>query len=183
MSKVGWMRVSTRDQSLDLQRELLEREGCEKFFGGQQSGTSKENQAQLELMLDWIRENDVVVVQKIDRLGRSLKQVLNVIDRIHDKGAFLKAVDQSIDTSKQKDPMAQMMIQLLGMFAQLEHSMIRERSVAGKQRTGNYGGRPSRLNDDQKSQAKQLHKEGVSCYRIAKTMGCHENTIRQLVSK
>ena len=181
MTKVGWMRVSTRDQSLELQRELLEKEGCTKLFGGVQSGTSKRNDDELAKLLDWIREEDVVVVQKIDRLGRSLKSVLQTIDTIHEKGAFVRALDQNIDTSKQNDPMSKMMISLLGMFAQLERDMIRERSVAGKQRTGNYGGRPSRLNDEQKALAKRLYKEGRTVNSIATQLGVHGMTISRLV--
>ena len=93
MSKVGFARVSTIDQDLNLQIEALEKEGCNKIFFGKQSGLSSENQSQLNALLDFIREGDVVIVTKLDRLGRSLKSILSTIDLIHDKKATLKTLD------------------------------------------------------------------------------------------
>jgi len=181
MALVGWMRVSTRLQSLDGQIERLTQAGCEKIFGGIQSGVSKKNEEELDRMIDWIREGDIVVCIKIDRLGRSLKQVIDTIERIRLKGAAIRALDQAIDTSRTDDPMSRMMINLLAMFGEMERDLIRERSLAGKARTGNVGGRPKKVSDKDRTEILRAYREGTSIAALSRAYGVHRRTIQRLV--
>jgi DNA invertase Pin-like site-specific DNA recombinase len=85
MAKIGFARVSTIEQDLTLQLKALKTEGCEEIFHGKQSGVSDENKAKLAELIRYIRKDDVVVVTKLDRIGRSLKAILSAIDAIHEK--------------------------------------------------------------------------------------------------
>lgn len=137
MAKIGYVRVSTQTQDLSEQLTALRKFGCEKIFSGKFSGKAldseeldtvltriKQNQAQLDKMLNFIREGDVVVVTKVDRLGRSLGQFMKVFEVLRRKKVGFIALDQGIDTTKRSDPMAMAMIHLLGLFAELERSFI-----------------------------------------------------------
>lgn len=108
---VGFARVSTKEQDLNNQLEALQNAGCEKVIHGKQSGSSKENDRRLVELVDYVREGDVVVVTKLDRLGRSLKMILQTLEGIHGKGAMLKTLDGSIDTS-QETPFSKAMVSL-----------------------------------------------------------------------
>lgn len=163
---IGWARVSTKDQSLDLQKERLKEAGCCTVFGGKHSGVSKANDEELESMIRKAEKGDTIIVTKLDRLGRSLSQVLSVVDRLTDKGVGLKALDQPIDTSND-DAMGKAMMQLLGMFAEMERNMIVERTMAGREATGNWGGRPTKYTEEQEKEMIQKMKDGVSDKKIA----------------
>jgi DNA invertase Pin-like site-specific DNA recombinase len=161
MSMVGWARVSTKDQSLEQQESRLKEAGCIKIFSSKHSGKAESNIDKLEEMLDYVREGDTLLVQKLDRLGRSLSQVLNAVDRLTEKGVGLKALDQPIDTSND-DAMGKAMMQLLGMFAEMERNMIVERTTAGRKATGNYGGRPKSYTEEQEKEIVKKMMEGAS---------------------
>lgn len=160
-SLIGWARVSTQDQSLEQQVEKLEELGCVKIFASKHSGKAQSNEAELGKLIDYVREGDTVVVTKLDRLGRSLSQVLQVVDKLSDKGVNLKALDQPVDTSKD-DYMAKAMVQLLGMFAEMERNMIVERTTAGRKATGNLGGRPKSYTSEQEKDIVSKMQGGAS---------------------
>ncbi len=166
MALVGWARVSTQDQSLEQQVERLEQLQCVKIFASKHSGKAESNEAELDRLIEFVREGDTVVVTKLDRLGRSLSQVLQVVDKLTAKGAKLKALDQPIDTSND-DPMSRAMVQLLGMFAEMERNMIVERTLAGRISSGNWGGRPTKYTEEQAREMIQKMKDGVSDKKIA----------------
>lgn len=105
MTKVGYARVSTLKQDLNEQIAELEKFGCTKIFSGKHSGKSEQNEEQLNELLNYIREGDVVVVTKLDRLGRSLSQCLKVLDMLRENKIGFIALNQGIDTTKRKDPM------------------------------------------------------------------------------
>lgn len=132
MAKVGYARVSTLKQDLSEQISELEKFGCTKIFSGKHSGKPKQNKDQLNELLNYIREGDVVVVTKLDRLGRSLSQCLKVLDILSKNKIGLVALNQGIDTTKRRDPMAMAMIHLLGLFAELERNFIVDRTQGGK---------------------------------------------------
>jgi DNA invertase Pin-like site-specific DNA recombinase len=140
MSIIGYARVSTKDQSLEAQLELLKASGCIKIFHGTQSGKSKNNIDKLDELIDYVREDDVVMLTKLDRMGRSLNQILSTIQKLHEKGVRVKTLDGQVDTQSE-NPMQKAMTQLLGVFAELEHSIIVDRLQSGRQRTGKLGGR------------------------------------------
>lgn len=166
MALVGYARVSSIQQDLTEQLEALKAFGCEKIFSGKHSGKAKDNQEQLNKMLDYIREGDTVVVTKVDRLGRSLNQVLNVLEEFKQQNIGFVAIQQNVDTRKQSDPLAMAMIQLLGIFAELERSFIVERTQEGiraKREAGEKcGGRPAALSESKLKQFKADAESGLS---------------------
>lgn len=166
MALVGYARVSSIQQDLTEQLEALKAFGCEKIFSGKHSGKAKDNQEQLNKMLDYIREGDTVVVTKVDRLGRSLNQVLNVLEEFKRQNIGFVAIQQNVDTRKQSDPLAMAMIQLLGIFAELERSFIVERTQEGiraKREAGEKcGGRPAALTESKLKQFKADAESGLS---------------------
>ncbi|HAS02835.1 MAG TPA: hypothetical protein DCR57_03600 [Pasteurella multocida] len=124
MARIGFARVSTQKQDLAEQLIALKNVGCEKIFAGKHSGKAESNKQQLNELLNYIRDGDVVIVTKLDRLGRSLSQCLQVLDIFQEKNVSFIALDQGINTEKRNDPMSLAMIQLLGIFAELERNFI-----------------------------------------------------------
>lgn len=173
MAKVGYARVSTLKQDLNEQIAQLEKFGCTKIFSGKHSGKPKQNEEQLNELLNYIREGDIVIVTKLDRLGRSLSQCLKVLDVLTENNIGFIALNQGIDTTKHKDPMAMAMIHLLGLFAELERNFIVERTQGGKLakiESGELkaiGGRPKILSEkDEKRLVKDI-KNGDSLTKLS----------------
>ena len=177
---IGWARVSSLGQDLAGQVQALEAAGCKKIFQGKHSGKAESNQAALEKMLAYLREGDTLVVTKLDRLGRSLRQVLAVVDQLKEKQVTLRALDQGIDTTR-SDPMNTAMLQLLGMFAEMERNFIVERTWAGKESSGNFGGRKPKLSPAQKAEIQALHAQGASKTQLAKQFGVSRMTVMRAV--
>ncbi|NQY38026.1 MAG: recombinase family protein [Alteromonadaceae bacterium] len=158
MATVGFARVSTIEQDLKLQLDALAAVGCEKIFHGKQSGVSDENEQQLTLMLDYIRERDIVTVTKLDRLGRSLKSILTTIDAIHEKGATLKTLDGVIDTAN-GSPFAKATVSLIGVFAELERDLIVSRTSEGRAAAalaGKHMGRTKQIPDEDRAKIRKV---------------------------
>ena len=171
MAKVGYARVSTLKQDLNEQIAELEKFGCTKIFSGKHSGKPEQNEELLNELLNYIREGDVVVVTKLDRLGRSLSQCLKVLDMLTENKIGFVALNQGIDTTKRKDPMAMAMIHLLGLFAELERNFIVDRTQGGKLakiESGDLkaiGGRPKILSEKTE---KRLLKDLQKNYSLTK---------------
>lgn len=180
MAMVGFARVSSKGQDLSNQLERLKAAGCEKVFSGKHSGKAETNKAALAELLAYVREGDTVVVTKLDRLGRSLSQVLNTLETLTGRGVTLKALDQPVDTTKQ-DPMSKAMVQLLGMFAEMERGFIVSRTQEGKAATGNYGGRKPKLTDDQIAEIRQKAAQGVSAVKLGKEYNVSRTTIARAI--
>ena len=184
MALIGYARVSSVQQNLDEQIDALKNYGCEKIFAGKHSGKAKENQEQLDKMLDYVREGDTVVVTKIDRLGRSLSQVLNVLEEFRKENIGFVAIQQGIDTTKKNDALSTAMIHLLGLFAELERSFIVERTQEGirlkKERGEKCGGRPAALNDDKKKKLIEDIKKGSSLNELAFKYKISKSTVQRI---
>jgi DNA invertase Pin-like site-specific DNA recombinase len=178
MSLIGYARVSTRDQSLEQQLEQLTVAGCDKIFAGKQSGKSEDNGAKLNELVSYCRAGDVVVVSKFDRLGRSLSQVLTTIQLLADKGVCIKTLDGQIDTSN-GTPMAKAFMQLLGVFAELEHSFIVDRLQSGRKATGKLGGRPAKLSKVDKDHIKDRVTAGDSKSMLSREYDVSRQTIQR----
>lgn len=206
MEKIGYARVSTSTQDLTEQLTGLKRFGCKKIFSGKFSGkpqnesepydyaedviaTGKRNREQLEKMLNYIREGDVVVVTRVDRLGRSLSQFMKVFDVLRKKNVGFIALEQGIDTTKRSDPMAMAMIHLLGLFAELERSFIIERTQEGKRAkiaAGDLkakGGRPPKVTPVIKSKIMLEFKKGLSLSQVSKKYALSRSTVANLKSE
>ncbi len=180
MARIGFARVSSTGQDLATQLERLKAAGCERIFQGKHSGKAETNAAALDDLKSYAREGDVVVVTKIDRFGRSLTQVLVTIEELRSRGVSLVALDQDIDTSK-TDPMAKAMLHLLGMFAEMERNFIVSRTQEGKAASGNYGGRPSKLTQEQRKEIRSKHAKGESKSALASLYGVSRATIGRIV--
>lgn len=182
---IGYARVSTKEQDLNNQLEALQQAGCEKVIHGKQSGSSKENDNKLAELVDYVRDGDVVIVTKLDRLGRSLKMILQTLEDIHSKGAMLKTLDGAIDTSQQS-PFSQAMVSLIGTFAELERNLIVSRTTEGrdaaKKKGVKFGRKPS-MTDDEQRQALARLKAGQSVRATAIEFGITRQTLYRVIEK
>lgn len=139
--KIGYARVSTKDQNLDLQIEALEKAGCEKIYQEKISGATK-NRPELDKMIEQFREGDELYVWRLDRLGRSLKNIIDLVLSLSDKGIIIKGLVDGVDTSTIN---GRLFLNLMASLAEYERELIRERTNAGLQSArarGRLGGRP-----------------------------------------
>jgi DNA invertase Pin-like site-specific DNA recombinase len=142
--KIGYARVSTKEQSFDLQLDALRKAGCKKIYQETVSG-AKAARLQLDLMLDNLRAGDVLVIWKLDRLGRSLRHLVELIHGLMEKGVGLKSLNDPIDTTT---PQGRLSFNLFASLAEFERDLIRERTQAGlsaARARGRRGGRPRGL--------------------------------------
>ena len=184
MARIGYARVSTQEQELEAQVDALKLHGCEKIFSGKQSGNSQDNLKKLEELLDYIREGDVVCVTKLDRLGRSLKGIMNAIDGIHSKGAALTTLDGVIN-SADDSPFGKAVLHVIAVFAELNKSLIIKNTTEGRERAisqGKHMGRPKTISlaDREKIRTLVLSKQ-KSKNQIAKEYGVSRTTISRIV--
>jgi DNA invertase Pin-like site-specific DNA recombinase len=176
MAKLGYARVSTEQQDLAAQLEALEAAGCERVFSGKQSGKSDDNASKLKELIDYAREGDKIYLTKLDRMGRSLNQILITIQELQNKGVNVITLDGQVDTTS-NNPMQKAMTQLLGVFAELEHSIIVDRLQSGRYRTGKLGGRNPKLSPVQIAEVKKSLSKGESKSALAKRFLVSRSTI------
>jgi len=138
---IAYARVSTQDQDTALQLDALREAGCKIIFQEKASGASRSGRPELASCLEQIRSGDVLVVYKIDRIARSLTDLLNILSHLQQRGATIKSLTEPIDTTSS---MGVFVVQILGAVAQLERSMIRERSIAGQNAARLRGRLPGR---------------------------------------
>ncbi len=165
---VGYGRVSSSGQSLAIQNEALTAAGCEKLFAEKETGTSTLTRQALSDALDFIREGDTLMVTRIDRLARSVADLEAIVAKVKAKGAFLKAVEQPIDTSTAAGTA---FLQMLGVFAQFETAIRKERQAEGiakAKQEGRYKGRKPTVDVQQ---VRSLRAEGVRPVDIAARLG------------
>lgn len=186
MAKIGFARVSTQQQDLAEQIRTLEEFGCIKILSGKHSGKADKNKKQLDELLDYIREGDIVVVTKLDRLGRSLTQCLNTLEIFKKKNVGFVAIHQGIDTRMQDNPMGMALIQLLGIFAELERNFIIERTQEGKRvklNSGNtkaLGGRPPKVTEKIRHKIYKDFKSGHSISVVMQNYNLSKSTVAKL---
>lgn len=177
---VGYARVSTIDQDTALQLDALKRAGVRRVFQDKGSGVGP--RPQLQAAIGRLRAGDTLVVWKLDRVARSLPDLLSVIQRLKDAQATIRSLTEPIDTS---NPIGEFTLQVLGAVAQLERSMIRERVIAGQvaamRRGVVIGGRPRRLGDADVRLAKALRADGLSWPAIGQRLGVSNTTARRAV--
>ena len=181
--KVGYARVSTLDQNLDLQTDALKKEGCKEIFEDHASG-AKADRDGLRKALEFMREGDTLVVWKLDRLGRSLKHLIDVINRLNDNKMYFKSVQESIDTASSG---GKLIFHVFGALAEFERDMIRERTLAGieaaKQR-GRIGGRPKKLDEKMVEFARSmLDDKSNTVTDVCKALGITKSTLYRYLKK
>ena len=159
MSRIGYARVSSYGQSLDVQLEKLQ--DCDRIFQEKQSGRTTESRVQLAMCLDYVRDGDVLVITKLDRLARSTRDLLNILNRLDQKQVKLHVIDQQIDTST---PAGMLLVTMLGAIAAFENDLRKERQTDGialaKRKGVQFGRRPV-LNQEQILEMRQKRSEGV----------------------
>lgn len=182
--KIGYARVSTKDQKLSLQEDALRKEGCELFFEEKVSG-AKSDRPELRRMIDQLRKGDIVIIWKLDRLGRSLRDLVNLVTEIQDKGAGLKSLNDSIDTTT---PQGKLTFHLFAALAEFERDIISERTKAGLESArarGRKGGRPKGLSEQAKNKAiiaETLYREGnFSVKQICQHLDIARSTFYKLL--
>jgi DNA invertase Pin-like site-specific DNA recombinase len=151
--KIGYARVSTKDQSLDLQKDALHKEGCADIYCEYMSGTQSKR-PQLQKMMQQLRKGDVVVVWKLDRLGRSLRDLVNMISTFQERGVGFKSLHDSIDTTT---PTGKLTFHLFAALAEFERDIISQRTKAGldaARKRGRQGGRPKGLSKKAQDKAR-----------------------------
>jgi len=141
MAKVGYARVSTVDQSLDIQIETLKQAGCKVIFSEQVSGTSKKSRKKLKECMRYLRSGDTLIITRVDRLARSTYDLQSIVRTLKQEGVELKATEQPIDTSTAA---GKAFFDMLGVFAEFETNLRKERQLEGIARAkkeGKYRGR------------------------------------------
>lgn len=184
--KIGYARVSTQEQELALQLDALEAAGCTKIYREKVTGATRER-PQLQALLEHLREGDVVVIWKLDRLARSLKDLVEIVNEMQEKGAELRSLQDQIDTTT---PHGKFTFHVFAALSEFERDIIRERTKAGlaaARARGRKGGRPKGLT--KKAQhtaiiAEKLYLEGELtvreiCEQLSISKGTFYNYLRQ----
>ncbi|HAT2743101.1 TPA: recombinase family protein [Citrobacter farmeri] len=164
--QIGYVRVSTNEQNTDLQREALERSGCEQIFEEKMSGTVA-NRPALKKLLRTLKEGDTLVAWKLDRLGRSMRNLVLLVDELRQRGIHFRSLTDSIDTSS---PMGRFIFHIMSALAEMERELIVERTLAGlaaARAKGRVGGRRPKLSTEQWAQAGRLIAAGEPRRRVA----------------
>lgn len=180
MMKIGYARVSTTDQNLDLQIDALKEEGCEKIYKDKISG-AKKDRPEFNKMCESLRKGDIIVVYKLDRLGRSLRHLVDVIADFEKRGISFRSLRDPIDTTTSQ---GKLIFNIFASLAEFERDLIRERTQAGlasARARGRTGGRPKGLTKGAEEKAiicESLHREGkLSANAIAKQLRISKATL------
>lgn len=181
MALVGYARVSSVGQSLEVQLDKLAKAGCEKVFSEKRSGLDTER-PQLAECLRYVREGDTLVISRIDRLARSAEHLLSLVRELEGKGVALRVLDQSLDTS---DAAGKAFLGMLAVFAQFEADIRKERQMDGIAKAKDNGvrfGRKPVMTDEHEQEARTLREQGWSLQRIADHFGVSKGVIHKVTS-
>ena len=174
--KIGYARVSTGDQNPALQITALKRAGCERIFTDKASGASRKRPA-LDKCLKALNAGDVLVVWKLDRPGRSLRDLITLLDELKGQGVKFRSLTEAIDT---ETPTGRAMWQMVGVLAELERSLIQERTKAGREAAKRRGvklGRKPKLSPQQVTHARKLIEDGESPSHVAQLLKVARSTL------
>lgn len=173
---VGYARVSTADQNLALQLSALDNVGCEKIYQDQMSGT-KTKRPGLELALEVLKKDDTLVVWKLDRLGRTVKGLIDLVNQLHQNGVHFRSLTDNVDTST---PSGRFFFHVMASLAQMERELMAERTKAGlaaAKAKGRVGGRKRKMTQSKIDSAKQLLANGTPPRDVAQNLGISVPTL------
>ena len=179
---IGYCRVSTAGQSLDRQIDQLSAAGCERIYQEKVSGASKER-PELDRLLDALREGDVVVVTELSRLGRTVKGLIELAEKIHQAGADIKSLKESIDTTS---PAGKMIFTVMAAMAEMERDLIRERTAEGLKAArarGRHGGRPAVDKEKLDLAIRMYNSKTCTVAEITKATGISKATLYAYLGK
>lgn len=179
---VGYARVSTDDQNLDLQTDALTQAGCERLFSDEMSG-AKSQRPGLNEALDFVRSGDTLVVWRLDRLGRSLKDLVQRVEQLRERGVGFRSLHENIDTTSS---VGKFQFHVFSALAEFERELIRERTLAGLQAArarGRMGGRKRSMTPEKVKMAARLMKDpAISVEEICRTLGVSRTTLYRYVT-
>ncbi len=174
---VGYARISTQDQNLHLQNDALQKAGCDKIFQDIASGAKSERQGLTEA-INFCRSGDSLIVWKLDRLGRSIRNLIDIINLLQQKNIGFKSLQENIDTTTSG---GKLVFHIFSALAEFERDIIRERTRAGlvaARARGRKGGRPRAMDSKKITMAKTLHQDNTnSIADICKTLGIKKTTL------
>src|SRR5258708_4273511 len=180
---IGYARVSTNEQDAGAQVAALKAAGCDRIYREKASG-GRWDRPELHRLLDQLREDDVLVVWKLDRLSRSLRDVLTIMERLTETKAGFRSLTEAIDTTT---PAGRMMMQMVGAFAECERAMLRERTKAGldsARREGRIGGRRPKLSPQQQAEIRRMVAKGdKTAADAARLFRIHPATVCRLLAR
>jgi DNA invertase Pin-like site-specific DNA recombinase len=175
MALYGYARVSTNDQDFTLQEQALRAAGCEVIRAEKVTGTSRTDRTELQVLLDFLRPGDTLVVTRIDRLARSIKDLQDIVYTLKEQGVTLKAIEQPIDT---RSAAGKAFLDMLGVFAEFETNLRRERQIEGiaaAKSRGVYRGRKPSVNTAEIQRLRLEDKLGAT--EIARRLGVGRATV------
>src|ERR671927_868783 len=180
---VGYARVSTNEQTLDLQKDALEKLGCSKIYSDVVSGAKAERKG-LQEALEYVREGDTLVLWRLDRLGRSRKRLIETITRLNNRNIGFKSITENIDTTTSG---GKLIFHIFGALAEFERDIIKERTNAGLEAArarGKRGGRPKALSPERIKLARKLYADtSTSVAEICKMLGISRHTLQRYVKE
>jgi len=178
---LGYARVSSEDQSLDLQADALKAAGCERIYADEGVSGKVAVRPQLTACLDELREGDVLVVWKLDRLGRSLRHLIEVVNDLHTRGIRFRSITEGMDTSTNQ---GRLVFHMFGALAEFERGLIVERTMAGliaARERGHVGGRQPAIDADQGALAKDMIARGMTVSAVARALKVSRPTIYRAI--
>ena len=180
---IGYARVSTQDQKLDLQIDALKKAGCKKIFTDVASG-SKDERVGLMQCMEYLRPGDCLVVWKIDRLGRSLAHLVSIVEDCGTQGISFKSLnDPGFDT---QEPAGKLLFSIMAALAAFERDLISERTKAGlaaAKARGRVGGRPRAMTPKKIERANNLLNQGLKVSEVAKVIGVGKSTLQAALNR
>ncbi|MGS4037708.1 recombinase family protein [Staphylococcus pseudintermedius] len=182
--KIGYARVSTGLQNLNLQEDRLNAYGCEKIFSDHISG-SKSKRPGLDKAIEFARSRDTIVVWRLDRLGRNMEDLITLVNELNERGVSFHSLEENITMDKSSST-GQLLFHLFAAFAEFERNLILERSSAGRiaaRARGRYGGRPEKLNQKDLNLLKTLYDNGTPIKTIAEQWQVSRTTIYRYLNK
>ncbi|HEI6418175.1 TPA: recombinase family protein [Staphylococcus aureus] len=182
--KIGYARVSTGLQNLNLQEDRLNAYGCEKIFSDHISG-SKSKRPGLDKAIEFARSGDTIVVWRLDRLGRNMEDLITLVNELNERGVSFHSLEENITMDKSSST-GQLLYHLFAAFAEFERNLILERSSAGRiaaRARGRYGGRPEKLNQKDLNLLKTLYDNGTPIKTIAEQWQVSRTTIYRYLNK
>ena len=181
MTLYGYARVSTTDQDLSLQEEALRAAGCQVIRAEKKTGTRRDGRTELDTLLQFLRSGDTLVITRIDRLARSLKDLQDIVHELKEKGVTLKATEQPVDTSTAA---GKAFFDMLGVFAEFETNLRRERQmegIAAAKTRGVYKGRKPKIDP---AEVRRLHREErLSPTAIARRLGIARSSVYRFLPR
>lgn len=182
--KIGYARVSTGLQNLNLQEDRLNQYGCEKIFSDHISG-AKSKRPGLDKAIEFARSGDTIVVWRLDRLGRNMEDLITLVNELNNRGVSFHSLEENITMDKSSST-GQLLFHLFAAFAEFERNLILERSSAGRMAArarGRYGGRPEKLNKQDLTLLKTLYDNGTPIKTIAEQWKVSRTTIYRYLNK